>query len=110
VTAQDDLVEVGITRELGSSLQTLTLGKCWRLLDLETTRARRGLDRLNAAEERARVNGGDGKRLQDRDQLLGLLLAFLAQRALTVISGPVTPAPRFGVPDEVESRQGSSHP
>jgi hypothetical protein len=72
------------------------------LLDRQLTSASQRFDRLNAAKERARIDGGDGKWFEQRDERLRLDDAILAQWTKAIIFGPVASAARFRVPDDVE--------
>src|SRR6266404_3217949 len=71
-------------------------------VDLEVSIARERLHRLHAAQVRARVDRGDVEWLEDVDQLLGVLDAFLAHRTEAVVALPVTATAGLGVADEVK--------
>src|SRR5258708_1740353 len=105
MTAQHCIVELVVADELDRTFQAHPFPERRRLLDLEASRQRQRFNCLHAAQERARVNGGDGKFLEDRHQLFGLFLALLGERPKPVIAGPVLPAARLGVPYEIDCGQ-----
>src|SRR3989449_10423860 len=55
------------------------------------------------------MDRGDRNQLQQFDQRVGLLLTLLVRRPLPTVPGPVVPASRLRVPDDIEAAAQGIH-
>src|SRR5437762_4051498 len=108
VGAQHGVVQLRVGQELVQAIETMAFRQLDRMLDRELAGAAHALDGLHAAQIRAGEDGREREGFEDGDELLRLLLTFLAQRAETVVARPVAAAAGLGVPDYVDGAQVSS--
>src|SRR5207302_1758187 len=105
VRAEHDVGKRSIAEELGQTLEAVPLFERRRRFDLEAAGTREWFDGLRAPQVWAREDVGDSKRLEDRNELLGLLLSFVVQRPETVVARPVAAAPRLRVAHDIKRPQ-----
>lgn len=98
--AEDGRGGTDLSRESERRAFPGALGQLVAVLDRDAEPACQRLDRLAAADVRARVDTLDGVRVQDVGELLSLLATLLVERPEPVVAVPLLTLPGDGVTDE----------